>query len=168
MAGQIELGRNVVTGNRTRFGSFVVVEDGVVIGNNVVIENFVEIMEGSIIGDGSVIRSFTRIGPGNVLGKGVIVKCSAITGPEVEIADGCFIGPQAIFFSDLTSKISQTFVDYGSFIGGGSRVMPGLHIGRDVFVGAASFVNKDIPDGELWVGNPAKRKGKNEYKQFWL
>jgi acetyltransferase-like isoleucine patch superfamily enzyme len=168
MGGQIELGHSVVVGNRTRFGNFIVVEDGVKIGNNVVIENFVEIMEGSIIGDNCLIRSFTRIGPGNVIGKNVIVKCSAITGPEVEIADNCFIGPQAIFFSDLTSKVSQTFIDIGAFIGGGSRVMPGLHLGKDIFVGAASFVNKDIPDGELWIGNPAKRKGKNEYKQFWL
>jgi serine acetyltransferase len=33
-------------------------------------------------------------------------------------------------------------------------------IGTNSIVGAYSFVNKDIPDNELWVGVPAKYKKK--------
>ena len=29
-------------------------------------------------------------------------------------------------------------------------------------IGAGSVVTKDIPDGELWYGNPAKRHGKTK------
>jgi acetyltransferase-like isoleucine patch superfamily enzyme len=31
-----------------------------------------------------------------------------------------------------------------------------LTIGEGALVGAGSVVTKDIPDGEIWVGNPAR------------
>jgi len=33
----------------------------------------------------------------------------------------------------------------------------GLVIGENAIVGAGSLVNKSIPDGETWAGNPAKK-----------
>jgi len=34
--------------------------------------------------------------------------------------------------------------------------MPGVKIGNNVVVGAGSLVTKNIPDGEVWGGFPAK------------
>jgi serine acetyltransferase len=34
--------------------------------------------------------------------------------------------------------------------------MPGLHIADRALIGAASFVNKDVPDGVMVAGSPAK------------
>ena len=34
--------------------------------------------------------------------------------------------------------------------------MPGVSIGNNVVIGAGSVVTKDIPDGEVWAGNPAR------------
>ena len=42
------------------------------------------------------------------------------------------------------------------FIGCHSIIMPGITIGDDVVIGAGSIVTKDIPNGEVWAGNPAK------------
>ena len=34
--------------------------------------------------------------------------------------------------------------------------MPGVTIGSNVIVGAGSCVTKDIPDDQVWAGNPAR------------
>ena len=42
------------------------------------------------------------------------------------------------------------------FIGANSTVKEHLTIGNNVVIGMGSVVTKDIPDGEIWAGNPAK------------
>lgn len=43
----------------------------------------------------------------------------------------------------------------GVFIGAGSIILKGVKIGNKSIVGAGSVVRCDIPDGEIWMGNPA-------------
>lgn len=43
-----------------------------------------------------------------------------------------------------------------TFIGVGATILPGVTIGSDCIIGAASVVTKDIPNGCLAVGVPAK------------
>ena len=38
--------------------------------------------------------------------------------------------------------------------------MPNVTVGKNSVVAAYSFVNKDIPDNEIWVGVPASFKSK--------
>lgn len=49
-------------------------------------------------------------------------------------------------------------------IGANSVVMPGVTIGNNVIIGALSLVNRDIPDGSIAYGIPAKVKKTFEYK----
>jgi acetyltransferase-like isoleucine patch superfamily enzyme len=42
------------------------------------------------------------------------------------------------------------------FIGTNTVFQHGIKIGENCVTGAMSFVNKDIPDGEVWIGAPAK------------
>jgi len=42
------------------------------------------------------------------------------------------------------------------FIGVNSIIMPGITIGSNVVVGAGSVVTRDIPDGSVFAGNPAR------------
>ncbi len=42
------------------------------------------------------------------------------------------------------------------FIGVNSVIMPGVKIGDNVIIGALSLVNKDISNGKIVAGNPAK------------
>jgi acetyltransferase-like isoleucine patch superfamily enzyme len=46
-------------------------------------------------------------------------------------------------------------VERGSWVGVGSVVREGVHIGSDVMIGAGSVVLHDIPDGVLAYGVPA-------------
>ena len=43
-----------------------------------------------------------------------------------------------------------------AIIGAGSIVLPGTSIGAGAIVGAGSVVTKNIPDGMVFAGNPAR------------
>jgi acetyltransferase-like isoleucine patch superfamily enzyme len=52
--------------------------------------------------------------------------------------------------------------DY-AFIGGSCLITKGVTIGKNAIIGAGSVVLDDVPDNEIWAGNPAKciKKMKN-------
>ena len=54
------------------------------------------------------------------------------------------------------TKIGKVTIDDGAFIGACSIIMPGVHIGKNCVIGAYSVVTSDVPDGSVYVGNPAK------------
>jgi acetyltransferase-like isoleucine patch superfamily enzyme len=74
-----------------------------------------------------------------------------------------FIGPNVTFTNDKFPKskeypaeFQQTLVKKGASIGANATILGGLTIGENALIGAGSVVTKDVPDNELWVGNPAR------------
>ena len=61
---------------------------------------------------------------------------------------------------------------YGNLVtsAGYSVVVPGVHIGSNVVIGAGSVVTKDIPDWSVAVGNPCRvvKKITEEDKQYYF
>lgn len=49
----------------------------------------------------------------------------------------------------------------GAFIGTGAIILKGVTIGEKSIIGAGSVVTCDIPDNEIWAGNPARFIRKN-------
>lgn len=47
-------------------------------------------------------------------------------------------------------------VSSNTWLGGGAIVLPGVTIGENTVVGAGAVVTRDLPDGVLAVGNPAR------------
>lgn len=54
---------------------------------------------------------------------------------------------------DLFGKIT---IGDNVHIGINSVIMPNVHIGSNVIIGCGAVVTKDIPDGEIWGGVPAR------------
>jgi carbonic anhydrase/acetyltransferase-like protein (isoleucine patch superfamily) len=52
-----------------------------------------------------------------------------------------------------------------AFVGLGSIVLPGVSIGRGAIVGSGSVVTKDVPDGTVVGGNPARIIGTTD--DYW-
>jgi len=94
------------------------------------------------IGENTQIGAFTSI---DALGK-------------VEIQDNVKIGFGAtiLSYSSIDNKKGKVVIKKNSSIGANSTIMPGVTIGENSIVGANSFVNKSIPDNEIWLGNPVR------------
>lgn len=82
----------------------------------------------------------------------------------IEIGDNVTIAPRChILAHDASTKrmlgytvIGKVKIGSNTFIGAGSIVLPGVSIGDNCVIGAGSIVRKDIPDGCVAAGNPAK------------
>lgn len=53
-------------------------------------------------------------------------------------------------------KTKPIIIKENAFIGGHSIILKGVEIGENSIVGAGSVVTRNIPDNEIWAGNPAK------------
>lgn len=57
---------------------------------------------------------------------------------------------------DLHIKSCKVEICDGAFIGAHCIILKGVTIGKRSIVGAGSVVTKDIPEDEIWAGNPAR------------
>lgn len=108
---------------------------GVVIGDNVEIGPNTTIRRGALddtlIGDGTKIGSLSNIGHNCKLGVQCILTCQITLGGSTVVGDRVFMGIN----SSTKNKVA---------------------IGNDVTVGMGAVVVKDVPDGKLAIGLPAK------------
>jgi acetyltransferase-like isoleucine patch superfamily enzyme len=76
----------------------------------------------------------------------------------VEIQDDVIIGQACVItsFSRISNKQGKITLKRGCKIGTQTIIVPGVTIGENSIVGANSYVDKDIPAGEVWYGTPAK------------
>lgn len=57
---------------------------------------------------------------------------------------------------DANAKTAPIQIKKGAWIGGHCIILKGVTIGVNSVIGAGSVVSKDIPDNEIWGGNPIK------------
>jgi acetyltransferase-like isoleucine patch superfamily enzyme len=50
----------------------------------------------------------------------------------------------------------DTFIGKRCFVAVNATILPGVHIGDEVIVGAGAVVSKDVPSNVIVAGNPAK------------
>ncbi len=141
----------------------MVIKDDVILGKGVKIwQPGLCNLYGCIIGDDTSIGAFCEIRKGVTIGHGCKLQAFIFIPEGVYIGNEVFIGPHVCFTNDMYPRVigdwqeMETHVkDYVS-IGAGTTICPGVTIGKNAMVGAGSVVTKDIPNNELWVGNPAR------------
>ncbi len=94
-----------------------------------------------------------------------ITACESVKiGDNVKIGGGCYIidtdfhSLHPKFRSTPDTDIAATApieIKENAFIGASSIIMKGCTVGRNSVVGAGSVVRCNIPDNEIWAGNPA-------------
>ena len=83
----------------------------------------------------------------------------------VTIEDNVQIGSHCSIYSISTidGKQGPVVLKKNCKIGSHSTIMPGVTVGENAVVGAHSFVNRDVGDGEVVFGVPVRRaKGKGQ------
>ena len=116
-------------GNNVYIGKFCTIQADIEMGNNIEIANNVGLI-------GRYDHDYIKIG--------------------VSIKDAPWIGDSNYDFKGKNLKI---VIEDDVWIGYGSVVFTGVHVGRGAIIAAGSIVTKDVPPYAIVAGNPAKIKG---------
>jgi UDP-2-acetamido-3-amino-2,3-dideoxy-glucuronate N-acetyltransferase len=142
------------------------VADDCAIGPRTQVWQFVAVLPGATIGAECNLNAHTLVEGGAVLGDRVTLKSGVFVWAGVTLEDDVFCGPNATFTNDRypRSRVEpqerpDTIVEKGASIGAGAVLLPGIRIGAGAMIGAGAVVTRDVPAGETWVGNPARRRG---------
>lgn len=95
------------------------------------------------------------------IGKDVIISHRACLDkgmPGIHVGEGTWILTNvSIINHDVCRGLyTQTYIGKHCVIGSHSMILPGLHIGDQVVVGAGAIVTKDVPNNCMVAGNPAR------------
>lgn len=101
------------------------------------------VFDDTTIGEGTIIDSRCLIGHNSTIGRNVFVSSCCQIGGSVTIQDN------AILFSNVKTR-------------------QWISIGYKSVIGQGSLVIRDVPDGEMWFGSPAKyvRRIEDNYRPF--
>lgn len=137
------------------------------IGARTKIWQFVVVLPRAEIGENCNINSHCFIENEVKIGNNVTIKCGVQIWDGITLEDDVFIGPNVTFTNDKypRSKVYpenflKTKIMKGASIGANATILGGVVIGEKALIGAGSVVAKSIPGNEIWIGNPAKKKGK--------
>jgi len=126
---------------------------------------------GCHIGAGTRIGAFVEIQKGVHVGRNVKIQAFAFIPEGVTIQDGAFIGPHVCFTNDRNPRsvdengrllgrddweCETTLVCERASIGANVTIRCGVKIGVGSLVGAGSVVTRDVADGQVVKGNPAR------------
>jgi acetyltransferase-like isoleucine patch superfamily enzyme len=126
---------------------------------------------GCEIGDDVKIGAFVEIQKGAKIGHRCKISSHSFLCEGVTLEDEVFIGHGVTFINDRFPRATngdgqlQTEADWncvptsvkrGASIGSGATILCGVSIGERAIVGAGSVVTKDVPDGAIVAGNPAR------------
>lgn len=143
--------------------SHTVIYAGNSIGDNFQTGNKVNIRELNEIGDDVSVGTLSVIEHRVKIGNGVRIHTQAFIPEFTVLEDNVWIGPNVVITNakyPLSPEVKETLagptIRQGAKIGANATLLPGIVIGRNALVGAGSVVTKDVPDGAVVVGNPAK------------
>jgi len=74
----------------------------------------------------------------------------------VRLTSGCKIVTHFLDVRINKYVRGKVYIKKGAYLGMNTLVVKPVTIGEGAVVGAGSVVTKDIPDYEVWAGNPAK------------
>mgnify|MGYP006417793149 FL=1 len=134
-----QIGENFQTGNKVNIRELNTVGNNVSIGTLSVIEHHI------VIHNGARIHSQVFI-------------------PEYSVLEeDCWVGPNVVLTNALYPKhqsvkndLKGAHIKQNAKIGANSTLLPGISIGKGCLIGAGSVVTKDIEDGVIAAGSPAK------------
>lgn len=150
---------------------FCIIAPDVRLGRNVTIHSFVNLY-GCTIEDETRLGTFVEVQKGATIGKRCKISSHSFICEGVTIEDEVFIGHGVKFINDKYPrattadglvqteadwKVQPTLVRTRASIGSNATILGGIVIGARAIVGAGSVVTRNVPDGAVVAGNPARK-----------
>lgn len=151
-------------GSDTVIHPFTLIESDVRIGSNCQIGPFARIRPGTRIHDKVEIGNFTEVSRSKI-GSKTFMKHFSFLGDSL-VGTNVNIGAGVVTANFNGQQKNITKIDDGAFIGSDSVLIAPVKIGKKAIVGAGSVVvkGKNIPDGSVAMGIPAKIIIKGKHK----
>ena len=157
-----------------------VIGDDCLIGTAVIIYKHCIIGKKNLLADHACVRENVTIGDYNIIGRNALVENVVTMGDKNKlesnayitafstIGSNCFVAPGVVTSNDnymgrdaeRHKHFKGVVMHDGSRIGTNATILPGKEIFADGTVAAGAVVTKNVPEKEIWAGNPA-RKFKN-------
>lgn len=101
------------------------------------------------IGNGSVIQDYAYISSDVVVGVSVRLNVHAVVMHDCRVDDFVTVAPRS-------TLLGRIHIKNGAYIGANSTVLPMREVGCGSIVGAGAVVTKNVRDGQVVKGVPAK------------
>lgn len=126
----------------------------------------------SLIHPNVYIPDTTSIGKGSVIQYGCFISCNVFIGDYVYIQPQCNIGHDdklldGCIISGFGNIAGNVSIGRYTYLGLSVAVKEKVNIGHSAIIGMGSVVNKDIPDGMIALGNPARPMVQNVEKKVF-
>ncbi|GGB49036.1 acyltransferase [Lentibacillus populi] len=146
----------------TRIGHLVSIYSGTSIGENVFIGDHAGIRENVSIGAESVIGRAAIVELNTTIGKSCTVQTNAYITGDTTLEDRVFIGPCVSMSNDkyMGAKpysLKGPYIKTGAKIGNNASLLPGITIGVNTVIGAGAVVTRNMEDGIVAAGVPARK-----------
>ena len=152
-----------VLGAEAHLRSHTVIYAGNVIGNGFQTGNKVNIREWNRIGDHVSVGTLSVIEHHVEIGNNVRIHSQAFIPEFSVLEDDAWLGPNVVLTNakyPLSRGVKESLkgprIKRGAKIGANATILPGVVIGENALVGAGAVVVKDVPDGVVVAGNPAR------------
>lgn len=142
------------------------------LGEDVIVYAFTNLY-GCRIGDRTRIGTFVEVQRGAEIGADCRIQSHSFICDGVRIGDGVFVGHGVMFTNDKTPRVlnaagepqtaddwtlQRVVVEDGAAVGSGAVIVGPVRIGRGALVGAGAVVTRDVPDGAVVAGVPARTR----------
>ncbi len=114
-----------------------------------------------LVVDGGYLQIGDRVGISNstiVSRKKVVIEDDVFIGGSCKIYDHDFhpidYKKRIMFLEEIQS--APVVIKKGAFIGAHTIILKGVTVGERAVIGAGSVVTRDIPEDEIWAGNPVQ------------
>lgn len=151
-----EIGKNSIIRSNT------IIYEGTTIGENFQTGHHVTIREDTNIGNNCSIGTLSDIQGKAKIGNFVRLHSNVHIGQLTEIEDYVWIFPYVVTTNDMyppMDKLKGCKIKKYALVTTGSILLPGVEVGENTLVAAGAVVSKNVEDGKVVRGVPAKVTG---------
>jgi sugar O-acyltransferase (sialic acid O-acetyltransferase NeuD family) len=116
----------------------------------------------TVLHPAAVVGAGSTVGPGSVLLAGTVLTADVVVGAHVAVMPHAVLthDDRVCDYATIASGVrlgGAAVLETGAYVGAGALIREGVTVGAWSLVGMGSVVLHDVPSGQIWAGNPARK-----------